>query len=363
MPPPGVADFVKIGFGSCFNMRERTVETFQNRDPQEAPVSLPAHRIWERLGRDDLDAWCLIGDRYYLPSNYEDYAGHNREEILNLHLRMHETSLAIPGVTHRLSTAPTYVIYDDHDFGPNNSAWDFSAKDVAEEMARLTYAIPPRGYPGLPGVYYLASFGGVDAFFLDDRYHRNSAHRRDEQGRMDATPEPVRGETGEYTAQVMLNAMYGDGQMEWLRESLLASRADVKLIVGGNQMLSNIHPSEGWHLFHERADFLAWLRQAGVSGVIFIAGDRHHGSIGVLPEGGPYPLYEMTSSGLGVHLAPADDDTAASPYELLTTVSVPHYGVVEYDPYDGAGVVTLRLEGETGPLAEERIPVDRLRGP
>jgi hypothetical protein len=71
----------------------------------------------------------------------------------------------------------------------------------------------------------------------------------------------------------------------------------------------------------------------------------------------------MTSSGLGVHLAPADDDTAASPYELLTTVSVPHYGVVEYDPYDGAGVVTLRLEGETGPLAEERIPVDRLRGP
>jgi hypothetical protein len=335
--------------GSCMDHKRETVQ----EQAGETRSRVVNHQIWEHLGREDADAFFLIGDRFYLPYGYEDYEGMSDADFRTLIMEYHRGMMSVPGVAEFLARTPTYVTYDDHDMGPNDVASDFRFRDLALEAIARTYANPAMGTGSTPGAFFSVSFGEVEAFVLDCRYHRDCASRVIE--RDDGTtyhfcrPVTEKQEDGTWLAVPMLDQMYGPGQLAWLKEGLQSSTARVKLVIGGGQHLSDNHGWEAWYHFHERERFLSWLNETRVPGVVFVAGDRHTGEIGVMRSGDvPYPLWEITSSGLGVNTFGADEEGAGATYRVVGDVApVHHYGAIEYHPEEG-GTIVFELIDRTG---------------
>ena len=170
---------------------------------------------------------------------------------------------------------PNYAIWDDHDFGPDNSGGYFIHKAKSLDIFKKTWANPSYGMPETPGTFTKVRFNDVDFFLLDDRYHRSNENLPDGPNKH----------------------MYGDAQLLWLKNQLVASRQPFKFIVGGNQMLNDYHKWEGWDKYrHERDAFLKWLDDAKIEGVVFLSGDKHHTEMLKIPRKDAYPLYELTCS-------------------------------------------------------------------
>src|SRR4029079_16257432 len=112
----------------------------------------------------------------------------------------------------RLSSAvPTLGIWDDHDFGPNDSDNRFSGKDMAFRAFRRSWANARWGAPGAAGVFSSVRMGPAEMFLLDSRTHKN------------------------FPARTML----GESQLVWLVESLAKSTAPVKIIASPTQVLAD----------------------------------------------------------------------------------------------------------------------------
>jgi len=99
--------------------------------------------------------------------------------------------------------------------------------------------------------------------------------------------------------------MWGAEQMEWLKQSLLSSRATFKIIVNGNQVLNQVSPYDKLLDFPaEYQELMDFLLQQKIKGVLFMSGDRHHSEIIRIERPGTYPLYDLTISPLtsGTHV-------------------------------------------------------------
>lgn len=362
-------DQVRLFFGSCMNFDQQTAKETQfppKSDPEAVAevVEVENNQLWSNIPESEsFDAAFLIGDRFYLPSWYEDYHQLNTPEFMELMNNYHEGMMSIPGLKEFFARTPLYVTWDDHDFGPNNSATDFEFASQVLDYTKWSLPQPQMGTQKLPGAYFKANFGDLDVFVLDGRTYRDCSNRTVERNGksyhscgVDGVLQP----NGEYLPDELLKTLYGKEQLDWLKKSLKSSDATVKLIVTGNQSLSNIHPFEAWYHYAERADFLGWLNQTRVPGVLFVGGDRHHGEVGVITKDVPYPLYELTASGLGVNTYGPDVDTPESPYDILGDTGMQHYGVVEYNRPDGS--VSLILVGRNGQeLHRTVVPVSELK--
>jgi alkaline phosphatase D len=152
--------------------------------------------------------------------------------------------------------------------------------------------------------------------------------------------------------------MLGERQLAWLKAGLAASKATFKLVVCGNQMLSECPSGESWgNLFRpERDAFLDWLWAEGIAGVIFLAGDRHFAELvrkSDPQKRGP-DLWELTSSPLAnFHFAAAD--TIPNPDRQACYAGGVNVGILRFDTtaspprvemlvLDGGGKVVIRQE-------------------
>jgi len=170
---------------------------------------------------------------------------------------------------------PNYAIWDDHDFGPDNSGGYFIFKQKSLDIFKNIWANPSYGMPETPGTFTKVRFNDVDFFLLDDRYHRSNESLPDGKDKH----------------------MYGEAQLLWLKNQLVASKQPFKFIVGGNQMLNDYHKWEGWDKYrYERDAFLTWLDETKIEGVVFLSGDKHHTELLKIPRKNAYPLYELTCS-------------------------------------------------------------------
>ncbi len=214
------------------------------------------------------DAMIWLGDNVYLRRGDLDgpagIAGRYRSDR------------ALPELAPLLAAAPQLAIWDDHDFGPNNSDRAFAFKQAA--LATFARYWPAHGY-GLadaPGVFRRVTLEDLDLFLLDCRYHRAPND-------WPAGPDKL---------------ALGLAQLEWLKAGLASSRAAFKLIVVGNQVLNEVSPYESLRGFADTDALLAWLASARIEGVVLLSGDRHHTELLRAPREGLYPLYELTSSPL-----------------------------------------------------------------
>ena len=93
--------------------------------------------------------------------------------------------------------------------------------------------------------------------------------------------------------------MYGAKQMLWLKAALTSSRAPFKVVCGGSQFLNRVARADGWTRYAtEHQDFLRFLEERKIPGVIFLSGDRHFAQHLAIKREGLYTLNEITTSPL-----------------------------------------------------------------
>jgi len=281
--PAGAADF-RVAFGSCARF------VWDREQP-----------VFDGIVSQSPDLFFWLGDNVY--------ADTEAPEMIADELRRQRIVERMQPLIRRV---PQLAIWDDHDFGYNNSDGSSPGKQQALAVFRRYWANPAFGLPATPGVFFEHSHGGVDFFFLDGRYHRDPGTAQDSNRK----------------------TFLGAGQMEWLKQRLLASRTPFKVLVCGSGWSGADGPQgDTWAAFlTERNALFDFLRDREISGVVLLSGDSHVGELNCIPrsESGGYDLYDLVSS----PLANAMSETWATqtPEARLRKVYVkgPNFGLLEF---------------------------------
>ncbi len=249
-PPPGDPGIVRIGFGHSL--------------PKGTPSP---QKIWATAAAKNPDLFILMGDNIY--SNTTDP---EKQRPMYLEFR------ADPLFRSFAATTPIYAIWDDHDYGVNNSDRTQPGKESSLKTFNEIWANPPPEAVRTPGIWTRFSVGPCDFFLLDVRYHRSPD---DDPDGPDKT-------------------MLGAEQRAWLLDALDESTAPFKFPVSGSSW--NCGGVEAWnHRYTYEYDLLtAWMAKRRITGCILLGGDQHHCKIGVRPgeSWGGYDLREWMAAQL-----------------------------------------------------------------
>jgi alkaline phosphatase D len=269
MPAQESSANFKVAFASCMN-----------------PIRVPIQPVWTQVGVFRPDVLLLIGDNNYMPNRPEAYEA-PQSTISYALARYHRYLRDLPGLRSILSSTPTYGIWDDHDFGPNNSDRTFRWRELTLDLFKKYWPNPAAGTAKTAGAFFSFKIADVEFFMLDDRYHRDPNDAPDRK------------------------TMLGAEQLAWFKEQLKASTATFKVVVNGHTTtIDRKDRAEYWANFgNEREEFLEWMFSENINGVFFISGDWHVGSLSRIDFSDKgYPLYELISSNAGVHSVEADNN-------------------------------------------------------
>ena len=223
--------------------------------------------IFKSMKETPSDFMIWLGDNtYYFDKEWKSY---DKMFLKNVKMRTNKY------IDEFMQTRPQYAIWDDHDYGPNNSDSTYALKDTSLQVFQDFWANPYYGKKKTPGNFSHFQYEDVEFFLLDGRYYRSK--KKDE--------------------------MFGEAQMKWLKKRLKKSDANFKIIVAGTQMLPTEVRGESWQDFKdERKDFLDFLKEEDITGVMFLSGDRHFTELNFDYRKKTYPLYEFTCSPLTLSL-------------------------------------------------------------
>jgi alkaline phosphatase D len=179
----------------------------------------------------------------------------------------------------------------------------------------------------------MTTWGDADIFMTDDRWWRSADKMMDS---VNGKPNPHK-------------QMLGAQQMEWLKNSLLYSTATFKIIAVGSQVLNPVSPYDTWWNFPAEYDeFMNFLKEYKIPGVIFLTGDRHHSEIIKVERPGTYPLYDITVSPLtsGTHKFGGPEKTNA--YRVIGIDEKQNYGKFSFSGERGNRRLTVEYMGLKG---------------
>ncbi len=222
--------------------------------------------IYKRMKKKQGDFMVWLGDDvYYWKKSYSSY-----DAMLNYNLRLRKT---FKKYREFLSSTPQYAIWDDHDYGPDNSDKRFVLKDSSLEVFKGVW---PNTYPEgeqFKGNYFNFRYYDAEFFMTDDRYNRA----------------PDGDSLGDFL---------GETQLVWLKNKLLMSDAVFKFIAIGSQVINDNHFGESYAEYpRERNELLDFISKNNIKGVIFLTGDKHYSELCKRDWNG-YPLYDFTCSPL-----------------------------------------------------------------
>ncbi len=193
---------------------------------------------------------------------------------------------AVPALQPVLAKRPNYAIWDDHDYGANDTHEGWKYKGLTNEIFRNYWGNHSYAQCKGEGIYGNFNYGDAEFFLMDDRYFRAEEELKDS---MNGKPN--------------VNKRYwGEDQMRWLENNLLSSHSVFKFIVNGNQV-SNSDIKVGECMVHYPYDYyelLNFINTYKISGVVILSGDRHFSELLSTPSiaKGGYNLMEYTSSPL-----------------------------------------------------------------
>ncbi len=224
------------------------------------------YRVYTSIYKKHPDFMLWGGDNIYLRE--ADYF--SRTGIL----ARYSYHQSLPELQPLFGSIHNYAIWDDHDFGPDNSDRSFINKNITLEAFKLFWSNPSYGVMNKPGTTTFFKWNDVDFYLLDNRYYRSPDNR-------------------ENTRKVQ----FGENQIEWLIDALSFSKAPFKIIVTGGQMINPYPDWETYAMFpEEKEELFKKIKSAGIKGVVFLTGDRHFTEISKLERKGTYPLYDFTIS-------------------------------------------------------------------
>ncbi len=302
---------VKFAIGSCSYVNE---ERF---DRPGKPYGSD-FEIFEAIHQKRPDFMLWLGDNTYLrEADWNSRTGF-------LHRYTHTRSL--PQLQPLLASAHHYAIWDDHDYGPNNSDGSFWGKETASEIFKLFWGNPNYDVIGKGGITGSFQWADLHFFLLDNRYFRTS-------------------NTNFATEREML----GKTQIDWLINALASSNAPFKFVAVGGQVLSTEAMHENYATFpKERRYLLDKIREAKIEGVVFLDGDRHHTGLSRMKESeNVYPLYDLTCSSLTAGAHP--DNEELNQYRLEETLFGEHnFGILTVTGPRTARVLNMCIYDKDG---------------
>ena len=221
---------------------------------------------WNLLLEQQPDFHLTVGDTHYADTTDP-----------TVQLKHHVTYRRVKEFANVLRQVPTYAIWDDHDYGPNNSDGTAKGKEFSLAGWKQAWPNPASGTSDIPGAFFKFSRGDVDFFVVDGRYYRDPNELPDDDKKR----------------------KLGDAQFEWLLNGLKNSKAKFKIIASG----SVLHHSkvDGWRIFtFSRHRLFDAIKKHKISGVMYIGGDMHQSLVWQHHESDRvgYPMIEIMSSGI-----------------------------------------------------------------
>ena len=277
--PAGNKTLTRIAFGSCA----------KSDKPQP---------IWDAVLASQPDLFIFLGDNVYLDTRDPAVMRRKYAELA-----------AQPGFQRLKATVPILAIWDDHDYGENDAGADYPMKEESRRQFLDFFgeaADSPRRTRD--GIYTAHVFGPagrrVQVILPDLRWNRTPLMSLELGGQdYDAWVEK-RAEAGETTPGPYARnpdtgaTQLGESQWRWL-EGQLGVQAEVRILASSLQVLADFAGWEGWINFaHDHQRLIAAIRDKKANGLICLSGDTHYGEISRLDVNTPYPLWDITSSGL-----------------------------------------------------------------
>lgn len=219
-------------------------------------------KIFETMGKKKSDFMIWLGDHvYFLSKAHWGSADGMR--------KAYRKQRSIKPLKSFLSSIPQYAIWDDHEYGPNNSDGDFENKEASLAVFKEMWANPSYGLLGTPGVFFNTKHSDCEFFFTDGRYYAKK-----------------------------WETMFGAVQMAWLKAQLKKSTATFKFVACGSQVFSTGAEECMRKYTRDFEELMAFIKNERIEGVIFMSGDRHFTELSKYDQPGSYPLYDFTCSSL-----------------------------------------------------------------
>lgn len=250
----------KMALGSCTYINEKQYD--RPGEPYGGDYS-----IFNAIHEKEPDIMLWLGDNIYMRE--VDFYG------LSGYQKRYTHSRDIKPLQKLLAHTHHYAIWDDHDYGPNNSDRSNIHKYDALAAFKQFWANPTYGFNGNQCAVTQFKYNDAEFFLLDDRWFRSPNDRK----------------TGK-------REYLGEKQLQWLIDALVTSRATFKFVAIGGQVLSNAALYENYATYpEERAKLLDLLVKEELKNVVFLTGDRHKTELSKIKRNG-IVFYDLTVSPL-----------------------------------------------------------------
>ncbi|MEM7509540.1 MAG: alkaline phosphatase D family protein [Bacteroidota bacterium] len=300
---------MKILLGSC---------TFINEPEYDRPGKPYGgdYEIFEAMQKEQGDFMLWLGDNVYLRE--VDFGSRTGIYHRYTHTR------ANPEMQGLLASTANYAIWDDHDYGPNNSDRSYYMSPYTLEAFKDFWANPTYGIYQTPSTISSFAWGDATFFLLDNRSFR--------------TPNDASGK----------HDLLGEEQMQWLLDALISCGTTFKFVCIGNQVLNSVERFEN-HINlapEERTHILRTIAEENIQNVIFLTGDRHHSELSYI-EKGKLNIYDFTVSPLTSGSYDASDEPNHFRVEG-SHVGIRNYGIMKITGPRLERLLTMSLHDKEG---------------
>ncbi|MBK8700593.1 MAG: alkaline phosphatase D family protein [Saprospiraceae bacterium] len=254
--------------GSCFYINEEKYDRPGKGYGGE-------YDILGAMYKDKPDFMVWLGDNTYLREADWD----SRSGVYHRYTHTRQVGELTP----LLANTHHYAIWDDHDYGPNDSDRTYYGKQWTLDAFKDFWANPTYGAGDTEGITGAFSWSDADFFLMDNRWYRS--------------PQSPSG-------QIM-----GEKQLQWLIDALRSSSARFKFVCIGGQILSTFAGFENYANYAvERRKLLDAIDQYKVEGVVFLTGDRHHSEISKWTGPSGIEVYDLTASPITSSASPHPEE-------------------------------------------------------
>ncbi len=322
----------RIAFGSCAK---------QNK-PQP---------IWEAVLADKPDAFVFLGDNIYGDSTRPHELKDKYQQLAT-----------IPGFQQLRASTPVFATWDDHDYGQNDAGVENPIKNESRKLMLDFWNVPDdsprRTQEG--GIYTSYYFGEGDRriqlLMLDLRWNRTPLKK----GSFIQQWISRFNHRGPYQPQTADDAIFlGEAQWQWLEQEL-QNPAKLRILASSLQLAADFTGWEAWANYPKDLSRLhSIINQHHVNGLLVISGDTHWAEISRVDNKDlPYPLYDVTSSGLTETWHPVSPNQ----FRISDTVSEANYGLIEIQWDKTPIIIDVKIknvEGKT--LLQQTLSLDELQ--
>ncbi|MEP7264909.1 MAG: alkaline phosphatase D family protein [Bacteroidota bacterium] len=322
--------------GSCVYLNDAPYDRPQQPPYGQDPV------ILKTMANIPADFNLWLGDNlYYREADYSSPSGMNYR---------YSFQRAAPEMQPLLITRPNFAIWDDHDYGQNDSHAGFEYKKETLELFKNYWTNKTYGEPDNPGIYSKFQWSDCEFFLMDDRYYRSP----------NEYPDSINGKPN------CNKIFWGAKQMQWLKDNLITSHATFKFIVTGSQALNPMNKMECIRNYPcEYSDLMSFISQYKINGLVFLTGDRHISEVIKAEQKNGYPLYDITSSPItsGVFAKIKDQPEFNNPSRVPNTLVMENnFTLISINTRDKDRVLKMQCFNKAGQVVSDfSVPLSELK--